>query len=236
MSIFKQIQDKFWQNEFVLQLQPEERYFYMYLMTNTMTTLCGIYKFNMKLAELETGLTSEVITKHLSTFESHGKLIISKTSKEIMIVNWFKHNFKSNKKTIASINKELREVKDKEFLKQLYEICHRRQYPSDEIFNGIIINSTEKEEVKNVGQALAEIAQLQEKAVEEAPLEETKENGKMLFTGFKERPKTKRTKKRKGKIKEEEIECNEMIVEDDIEESFEGTTIASWGFEEVNSA
>jgi hypothetical protein len=32
-------------------------------------------------------------------------------------------------------------VKDKEFLKQLYEICERRQYPIDEIFNGIIITS-----------------------------------------------------------------------------------------------
>jgi hypothetical protein len=201
-----------------------------------MTTLCGIYKFNMKLAELETGLAPEVIDKHLITLESHGKLIISKTSKEIMIVNWFKHNFKSNKKTIASINKELREVKDKEFLKLLYEICERRQYPSYEIFNGIIISSAEKEDIKKVGQALPEIPQPQEKAVEEAPKDELKETGKMLFTGFKEAPITKRAKKRKEKIKEEEIECNEMIVEDDIEETFEGTTIASWGFPEASSA
>jgi hypothetical protein len=53
-----------------------------------------------------------------------------------MIVNWFKHNFKSNKKTIASINKELKEVKDKEFLKQLYDICVQRQYPAEELFKG----------------------------------------------------------------------------------------------------
>ena len=236
MSIFKQVQDKFWQNEFVLQLQPEERYFYMYLITNTMTTLCGIYKFNMKLAELETGLTSEVIEKHLKNFESHGKIIISKTSKEIMIVNWFKHNFKSNKKTIATINKELIEVKDKEFLKKLYEICHQRQYPSDEIFNGIMIDLSEKEVATPNVQASKETPQQEEKAVEESPQDELKEIGKMLFTGFKETPKTKRTKERKGKIKEEEIECNDVIIEDDVEETLEGTTIASWGFAEVNSA
>ncbi|WP_139905286.1 hypothetical protein [Clostridium thermarum] len=65
MSINKQIQEKFWQNEFVLELKPEERYFYMYVITNTMTSLCGIYKFSLKLAALETGLATDVIEKHL---------------------------------------------------------------------------------------------------------------------------------------------------------------------------
>jgi hypothetical protein len=241
MSMYKQIQEKFWQSDFVLELKPEERYFYMYLITNTMTTHCGVYKFNLKLAELETGLTPEVIEKHLSTFESRGKIVISKTSKEIMIVNWFKHNFKSNKKTIASINKELKEVKDKEFLKQLHEICERRQYPINEIFNGIIIASAENQEGKNMGQALPETTELQAKAVEEVSqdeIKELKETGRMLFTELKETAAVPRGKKRKGKAKEEAevIECNDSILEDDTEETFEGTTIASWSFADSGGA
>ena len=35
MTITKKIQVKFWQDDFVLELTPEERYFYMYLVTNT---------------------------------------------------------------------------------------------------------------------------------------------------------------------------------------------------------
>ena len=56
MTITKKIQVKFWQDDFVLELTPEERYFYMYLITNTTSTACGIYKFNLKLAVLEQDL------------------------------------------------------------------------------------------------------------------------------------------------------------------------------------
>lgn len=166
MSIHKQIQEKFWQNEFVLELKPEERCFYMYLITNTMTTLCGIYKFSLKLAVLETRLAPEVIEKHLRIFEGYGKLVISKDTKEIMIVNWLKHNFKSNKKTIASINKELKDVKDWRFFKQLYDICVQRQYPVEELFSGIIITPAEKQEAINAGQFLQGISEQQEKTAE----------------------------------------------------------------------
>ena len=175
MAIYKQIQAKFWQNDFVLDLTSEERYFYLYLITNTMTTLCGIYRFNLKLAVLETGLSSEVINKHLNTFESSKKIIISKTSKEIIIVNWLKHNSKLNKRTISTINAELKEVKDKELLGQFFEICKMRQCPIDVIFKGIILPSTEKEERKNIGQALPEASQPKEKAEEEPLQRETNE-------------------------------------------------------------
>lgn len=148
MANFKQIDMRFWQNDFVLGLTPEERYFYMYLVTNTMTTKCGIYKFNVKVAELETGYTAEVIEKLLESFESYGKIAISKSTKEIMILNWFKHNFKSNKKTILEINKELKNIKDKEFIKQLYDICLEREYPVKELFCGIIFPYAEGQTIE----------------------------------------------------------------------------------------
>jgi hypothetical protein len=238
--MYKQIQEKFWQNDFVLELKPEERYFYMYLITNTMTTLCGIYKFSIKIAELETGLAPEVIEKHLRTFESYGKVIISKTTKEIMIANWFKHNFKGSKRTIASINKELKDVKDKEFLKQLYDICVQRQYPVEDLFKGIIITSPEKEKDKNIGQALPAAAQHQEITVEEVPqdgLKEEKEPVKMLFTKLIETSPTPRGKKRKQKTKEDiEVEGIDITFEDDEGQPFIGTPIASWSFLDANSA
>ncbi|WP_163195558.1 hypothetical protein [Clostridium thermarum] len=240
MTINKQIQEKFRQNDFVLELKPEERYFYMYLITNTITTLCGIYRFSIKLAELETGLAPEVIEKHLRTFESYGKVIVSKATKEIMIVNWFKHNFKGNKRTIASINNELKDVKDKEFLKQLYDICVQRQYPVEDLFKGIIIASTDKEESKIVGQALPAEAQPQEKPVEEAlqgGFKKEKEPVKMLFTKLEEASPAPSAKKRKQKTKEDiEVEGIDITFEDDEGQPFIGTAVASWSFVDVNSA
>ncbi|WP_139902902.1 hypothetical protein [Clostridium thermarum] len=149
MANFKQIDMRFWQNDFVLGLTPEERYFYMYLVTNTMTSKCGIYKFNQKVAELETGYPAEVIERLLQSFESYGKIIVSKSTKEIMIVNWFKHNFKNSKRVIQEIKKELKDVKNKEFLKHLYEICLEREYPVKELFSGILLPCVENTVVEN---------------------------------------------------------------------------------------
>lgn len=58
---------------------------------------------------------------------------------------------------------------------------------------------------------------------------------KILFTDLTGISKTTRMKKRKDKI-EEEIECNDTTMEDDIEQPLEGITIATWGFAESNSA
>jgi uncharacterized protein YacL (UPF0231 family) len=76
---------------------------------------------------------------NLKKFEEYGKVIISQSSTEIMLVNWFKHNFKSNKKTLQSVNKELKDVKDKELLQKLYDFCIKRQYPATEIFRGVLL-------------------------------------------------------------------------------------------------
>ncbi|WP_163195547.1 hypothetical protein [Clostridium thermarum] len=243
MSIKKQIQEKFWQNDFVLGLQPEERYFYMYLITNTMTSYCGIYKFNIKLAELETGLSPEVIERHLKTFETYGKLILSKTTKEIMIVNWFKHNFKANKKTIGAINRELKDVKDKEFLKLLHEICIQRQYPVGELFAGIMTTDKIKadpirEEAKLDVQATSTVTPVQVKEPQEivqAVPVESKETEDMIFTGFADTPTKPKSKGRKRKRKEEVIEENvaELVdgtYFDDEDEPFIGIPIATWYF------
>ncbi|MDP4089097.1 MAG: hypothetical protein Q8930_07485 [Bacillota bacterium] len=248
MTTYKQIQANFWQNTFVLDLTPEERYFYVYLITNTMTTVCGIYRFNLKLAVLETGLSSEVINNYLNTFESSGKIVISKVSRELMIVNWLKHNSKMNKKIIGQINAELKEVKDKELLRQYYEICKERQYPVEAIFNGVVLPSEVKikadNEVKikpdneneiepdDIVQSVQEAAKPEEKdveAVSKDKLEEGKENQEMLFTGFKPVSTGKRRRKAKEKP-DEEIEAYETFGEDDQEQAIKGTTVATWNF------
>jgi len=33
MAVYRQVQTAFWQDDFVLQLTPEEKYFYLYLLT-----------------------------------------------------------------------------------------------------------------------------------------------------------------------------------------------------------
>jgi hypothetical protein len=247
MTIFKQIHMKFWQNDFVLGLTAEERYFYIYLITNSMTNQCGIFKFNRRLAELETGYSADEIERYLETFEVHGKVIISETTTEIMLVNWFKHNFKNNKKSILLINKELKDVKDKALLKKLYDSCSDRQYPVADIFNGIIITGIEKgvegHPVATISGAALEIQDniniddVQERespdlsipGVQSLPSKEKAEADILVFSKI-----MKDIEHKEDEVKDDCLEEETCVIEDyleeDIEETLEGTSIAFWSF------
>ncbi|MDA2423313.1 hypothetical protein PDN55_25120, partial [Bacillus cereus] len=63
MAVYRNVQVNFWQDDFVLDLTPEERYFYVYLLTCSKTTQCGIFPFPKRLAEMETGYNRETVDK-----------------------------------------------------------------------------------------------------------------------------------------------------------------------------
>ena len=74
------MQVNFWQDEFILDLTPEERYFYIYLLTGTKTKQCGIYVLPKRLAELETGYSMGV-EKLLNRFVAYGKILYDAETK-----------------------------------------------------------------------------------------------------------------------------------------------------------
>ncbi|MTK13315.1 MAG: chromosomal replication initiator DnaA, partial [Clostridiaceae bacterium] len=90
-------------------------------MTNFKTTQCGIFKLAKKIVEAEIGYSRETIEKLLKRFIDYGKIAYCEETKELMILNWMKYNFSSSKNTIACINKELKEIKHKEFINILYK-------------------------------------------------------------------------------------------------------------------
>lgn len=44
MAKYRQLYTEFWKDGFVVELEPEEKYFYLYLLTNANTSQCGIYE------------------------------------------------------------------------------------------------------------------------------------------------------------------------------------------------
>ena len=51
MAVYRHIHIDYWQDGFVLDLTPEEKYFYIYLMTNSKTSQCGIYELPKRIIE-----------------------------------------------------------------------------------------------------------------------------------------------------------------------------------------
>src|SRR5690606_31192600 len=116
MAKYRQIHVEFWQDSFVLDLTPEEKYFYLYLMTNNKTTQCGIYELPKRVIEMHTGYNRETVEKLLQRFIDYGKVAYEDHTKEIMMVNWAKYNFINSPKVKKCIEKELMDVKHKPFV------------------------------------------------------------------------------------------------------------------------
>lgn len=119
MAVFRKIHIKFWRDCKVLEeLTPEDRLFFLYVLTNPATTQIGIYKITKKQMAFELGYSLESINSLMDRFESHYKFIkYNKDTRELAINMWGKYNLnRGGKPMIDCIEKELNEVKDKSLI------------------------------------------------------------------------------------------------------------------------
>lgn len=122
MAIYRQIQTTFWGDSFITTLTPEQKYFYIYLLTNDNTKQCGIYEITPRKMSFDTGYNQETIEKLLAIFEKHKKIKWSKTTNEIALINWPKYNNHGSPKVQSCIKKELTSVKNKTLIPYIYGI------------------------------------------------------------------------------------------------------------------
>lgn len=121
MSKYRSVQVIFWQDAFVLDLTPEEKYFYIYLMTNSKANQIGIYELPKRIIETETGYNRESVEKLLNRFVDYKKIIYNKPTNEIMLLNWSKHNWNNSPKVVKRVEEELKNVKYFPFIQKYRE-------------------------------------------------------------------------------------------------------------------
>ena len=126
MAIYRSIQMSFWTDSKVVDdFTPEDRYFYLYLFTNPHTNLAGCYELSLKQASVETGYSTDSITNLLNRFERvHGVIQYSRSTKEVLILNWHRYNWTLSEKFRKPLKEEIDRVKDdnfREYLTRLYE-------------------------------------------------------------------------------------------------------------------
>lgn len=118
MAKFRYVQCQFWTDvDIIDNFSPEDRYFYIYLLTNPHTTQCGIYQLSTKQMELETGYNKDTVLILIERFEKkYNKIKYNQDTKEIAIKNWFKYNNSESVNTQKCIEKEFLDVKDKSLI------------------------------------------------------------------------------------------------------------------------
>lgn len=122
MAKFRSIQTSFWSDSKIVDdFTPEDRYFYLYLLTNEKSNQLGCYEISKNQMCRDTGYNSETIDKLLKRFEeTHDVIVYDEKTKEVFIKNWHKYNWLNSWKTKVCIDKEFDMVKSQKIID---EIC-----------------------------------------------------------------------------------------------------------------
>ncbi|TCJ05067.1 DnaD domain-containing protein [Cytobacillus praedii] len=115
MAKFRMIHTEFWDDPRVVEeMTPEDKFFFLYLLTNKNTTQIGIYQITKKQMAFDMGYSIESINSLLERFINHHKIITyNSETREIAIKNWGKYNFnRGGKPVLDCVSSELKNVKD----------------------------------------------------------------------------------------------------------------------------
>lgn len=110
---YRHVQTSFWDDPDMLEVTPEDKYFYLFLLTNPSTKQCGVYEISIKQMEYYTGYNRETIEKLIDRFENiYNKIKYNKKTKEIAIKNWPKYNYNKSPAVQTCIEYEIENIKD----------------------------------------------------------------------------------------------------------------------------
>ena len=114
MASYRNISMDFWTDSKVVDdFTPEDRYIYLYCMTNPHTNLCGCYEVSIKQIANETGYNNDTVERLLKRLDSaHNVIRYSAQTKELLILNWCRYNWSTSEKLNKPLLGEIRKVKN----------------------------------------------------------------------------------------------------------------------------
>lgn len=126
MAVYRAIQIAFWSDPKVDDcFTPEDKYFYLYLLTNPHTNICGCYEIGSRQLERETGYSEETVERLLGRMQNvHDVIRYDPETKEILLLNWWKYNWTKSAHLIKAVKENLAHVKNDSFKEYLLQRLH----------------------------------------------------------------------------------------------------------------
>ena len=171
MEVFTKVERGYWQDEFILELTPEQKFFYLYLMTNNKVNTLGAYVFPLTMSTVELGYNKETVLKLLDHFAQVGKIIWDETTKEVFLLNWPKRNWNRKTATLRALKKDFDALKSPMLREKISALLSA-------FSDGEAIDDTEEQKGTN-GDILAGRIENREKRIENR--EKEKEDGGTVF-------------------------------------------------------
>lgn len=113
MAVYRNISLSFWTDSKVEDtFTPEDKYMYLYLLTNPYTNICGCYEISIRQISRQTGYNEESVERILYRLEhTHKVIVYHKETKELLIINWGRYNWTRSEKLAKPIMATIAKVK-----------------------------------------------------------------------------------------------------------------------------
>lgn len=120
MGIKRVIDTELWTDEKVESFTPEEKLFWVYLLTNPFTRQLGIYRITKKQIAFQLGYDVDTISKLIDRFQNEYKLIKYENG-EIAILNFLKRSIlKGGKPVEDCLMADIKNVKNKDLISWVF--------------------------------------------------------------------------------------------------------------------
>ena len=123
MAIYRSVHLSFWtDNKVEDDFTPEDKYFYLYLLTNPQTNICGCYEVSYSQMSHQTGYNKDTLERLLDRFEKfHNVIRYCRETKEILVLHWYKYNWSKSKDTLRGVLNVAQNIKCEEFREYIQE-------------------------------------------------------------------------------------------------------------------
>lgn len=158
MAIYRQIYIKFWNDDAKVadDFTPEDKYFYLYLLTNPHTNLCGCYELSFKVASRETGYNEETVKRLVYRMADVHKVIqYDEETREVLVCNWHRYNWTKSKDLIKAIEEQASYIKSPVFRSYIEKMIEERTVGTPSQDGGetsvhITVHSTDTDHIKEI--------------------------------------------------------------------------------------
>lgn len=117
MAIRRTIDTQIWYDTlFADRMTQNEKLLWFYCLSNTHNTLCGTAIIPLRVVAFESGFNVEDIETMLERFENEYNITkYNKSNNELIVLNWDKYNWSKSLSVKQSIEKQIKNIKTKEF-------------------------------------------------------------------------------------------------------------------------
>ena len=154
MSLYRNISVSFWTDSKIDdEFTPEDKYFYLYLLTNPHTNICGCYEISYKQMERETGYNEDTVKRLLKRLEqTHNVIRYDTKSKEVLLINWSKYNWARSEKVEKAIFRVGEKIKSETFKNFIFALINNN---NKIIYNNISVSETVTDTVTETDTAVS---------------------------------------------------------------------------------